>query len=304
MKITSQYPNYGRNLRWQDAAILAVCLFTLAAVLFPVFAKPGHSRQIFVFDEKGKPVPHARLTFRTGDRFFPNYVVTTDTFGHSVDRRGAELAQSVVGEYALQSAHRDTDSKTWVFSTRGTQTFAVREEKGTALPDVSVRLSHPSHRHGGLRHNPDNSLLNRTYRTDQHGRIAFPNVGLAQRFEPSVEDQRYVVKSVRITTGSGEVEYDVRVSRPATLTGIVSSPEGTAVEDVVVSAHLVPKKGQPRPFTARTHTNGRFLMPGLPSGSYAIRVDERLPNSLPRSRPVTTVRIRSGEVKRVALRFP
>jgi protocatechuate 3,4-dioxygenase beta subunit len=304
MKITSQYRGRALVLRWQDTAILAICSFVLAAVLFPVFAKPNTSRQIFVFDESGKPVPHARLTFRTGNRFLPYYVVPTDKFGHSYDRRGTDLAPNVVGEYALQTTQRNTGWKAWVFSPRGTQTFIVRDEKGAPLPDVPIRLSHPSHRYGGLRHNPDHSLVYRTYRTDQQGRITFPNVGLAQRFEPSIEDEHYVVKSVRITTGSDEVKYDVQVSKPATLTGVVTSPDGTAMEKMVVSLRMVPEEDQRDSFVTHTHANGRFLIPGLPPGKYATRVGRRMPNSLPGSPPAATIYVRAGEVKRAALHVP
>lgn len=305
MKTILQHHHPGRALRWWDLGILAICVFTLLAVLFPVFAKPRRNRQIFVFDANGKPVPHARLTFRTSSGFAPNYMVTTDEFGRSYDRRATDIAQNVVGEYALQNVQRNTGRKDWVFSTRGTQAFVVRDEKGEILPDSVLYLSHPSRRYGGLSHRPDQSLLQQSYHTDQNGSVTFPNIGLSQRFEPSIEDKRYVVESVRITTGKDWVNYDVRVAKPAMVTGIVATAEGNAMEHMVVSAHLIPKNGQSHPLVAtHTHANGRFQLQGLPPGEYELRVGERLPNLLSSSQPVATINVRSDETKQVKLPFP
>lgn len=202
------------KIRWGlIVAVLVSCFLLLAAIILPVLGTRS-SLEIFVFDSNGTPVPGARLTFRNNSRWFPRYSIVTDDKGVSQDRHAARIAANVVGEYALQYAGVNTKRNWWVFSTRGTQTFTVRDESGHPLPNVDVYLLYQVVAHHPRNIQPSDALANKIYRTDQQGRITFSDIAVAQRFQPEMADGPDVVQSVHTTTVRDWVHYEVRVAKP------------------------------------------------------------------------------------------
>jgi hypothetical protein len=202
------------EIRWGWVVAVLVGWFLLvAAIILPVLDKRS-SREIFVFDSNGNPVSRARLTFRNNSRWFPKYTIFTDDKGMSHDRYASRIAANIVGEYALQYVGVNTKRNWWVFSTRGTQTFIVKDDTGRPLPNVDVYLLHPTapHQRNSRNIRPSDALANRIYRTDQQGVIPLSDIALAQRFQPEMADGPDAVQSVHVTTGKDWVHYEVHVA--------------------------------------------------------------------------------------------
>ncbi|MBC8142295.1 MAG: carboxypeptidase regulatory-like domain-containing protein [Armatimonadetes bacterium] len=289
-----------RRARIAEYLLLVTLCAVAAAILYPVFAlKSSRSRQTFVFDENGKPVPHARLAF-AGASGKIQRTITADEYGRSYDRAVSSLAGAVTGEYALQRINPNTGWTGYVFARRGTQVFTFRDEANQPMPDVPVILTYPAKRTTASR--PADSLTRANYHTNANGEIILSNIGLAQRFEPVVDDIRYSTEPPTVLVVGDRITYRVSVERAATVIGYLSDAFGKPVaqQRVAVAEQGDNASGFYDLRRSATDSNGKFVIRGLASGDYKVRFPDRSPKAL----VAPTVTLRPGETKTMRVTVP
>ncbi|MBC7808972.1 MAG: carboxypeptidase regulatory-like domain-containing protein [Akkermansiaceae bacterium] len=307
---TNSHDPARRPTLWDLIAMASVSLF-FAAMLFPFYARNLFISRVFVYDANGIPAPFTRLTFKDAHGL-PNYFTITDGKGESRDPLAMRFAEDVSGPYKFHAHLWNSKSpKMWVLSARGTKTLTVKDEAGEPVPGLPILLSYPPR---GLYpsfrgfNRPSNPFINRNCRTDRNGIVTFPDVALCQRLEPYVGDNSFVVESIRVTTAVDWVNYDVRVARPATINGVITSTSGDPVGEIAIFAAIISNhryKGDPTLCpTSKTDSHGRFRLTGMPPGDYALYRGDLWRSNPSDALTTKKITVRSGETKYVTLRVP
>ena len=220
--------NVLRRMLRLDVVLLMLLWAVIAAVLFPVFAKPDTREHSIVLDGTGKPIPGAVINFMNN----ANQVllsVQADARGRFRQANLRDWSRRKIAGYACtRRAHSTGGNDSFFFTPIGVQEARFTDTHRKPVPNLPVDVQSNGH-YAGSNYNYEEQHL-----TDADGIVRVENIGVGEKIFFIHNDSHYVEQSKQVIKEPRRVRFNITLAVPGHIHGRLTGKKGVSLRGYMI----------------------------------------------------------------------